>query len=158
MAASQCEICPTYPLTSTAAILTKLIHSSDVTCICTSSAFQDAATQCLTANCTADELQAALALQAAQCGGRKSSPVLQALPVCSERMPKCGILIFSPISTALDTLVNCRTLPVTRTMIMYLLCLTHLFLFQWPAHSDFLPVMCRRLLDLKYRKGPLIRS
>ncbi|KAG6843544.1 hypothetical protein H0H87_003356 [Tephrocybe sp. NHM501043] len=41
---------------------------TDATCVCSSAQFQDQATQCLTSTCSADDVQAALALQAQQCG------------------------------------------------------------------------------------------
>ncbi|KAH7094001.1 hypothetical protein BKA62DRAFT_721554 [Auriculariales sp. MPI-PUGE-AT-0066] len=41
----------------------------NVTCVCTSKAFQDAAGTCLTANCTPDEQQTAKDTQTAACGG-----------------------------------------------------------------------------------------
>ncbi|KAG6887011.1 hypothetical protein C0992_001202 [Termitomyces sp. T32_za158] len=41
---------------------------TDPSCICASTEFQTQAAQCLQQKCTADELQAALALQAQECG------------------------------------------------------------------------------------------
>jgi alkylhydroperoxidase/carboxymuconolactone decarboxylase family protein YurZ len=59
------------PSHQTVELLT-LEYSADLNCVCTSDAFQTAAGACLTANCTADEVGQALALQAAQCGGGTS--------------------------------------------------------------------------------------
>ncbi|KAI9455826.1 hypothetical protein HD554DRAFT_2178323 [Boletus coccyginus] len=41
---------------------------ADISCVCTSATFQSAATACLQASCTADDLAAAQALQQQQCG------------------------------------------------------------------------------------------
>ncbi|KAF9446083.1 hypothetical protein P691DRAFT_777104 [Macrolepiota fuliginosa MF-IS2] len=42
---------------------------TNTTCVCTSAQFQSDATACLKANCTADEVTAALTLQQTQCKG-----------------------------------------------------------------------------------------
>ena len=44
------------------------ICSTDLSCICKSQSFQETAANCLTANCTAADQQAALALQKQECG------------------------------------------------------------------------------------------
>ncbi|WWC58988.1 uncharacterized protein I303_101534 [Kwoniella dejecticola CBS 10117] len=43
---------------------------TDVTCVCTNADFQNAATSCLTANCTTADQTAALSLQSALCAGQ----------------------------------------------------------------------------------------
>jgi hypothetical protein len=45
-----------------------LTDSTDTSCICTNAKFQVAVAACLQANCTAADVQQALALQKAQCG------------------------------------------------------------------------------------------
>ncbi|KAG6907070.1 hypothetical protein DXG01_010678 [Tephrocybe rancida] len=46
---------------------------TDFPCVCASAAFLDAATNCLQAQCTDDDIDAALALQAQECGATTSS-------------------------------------------------------------------------------------
>ncbi|KAI0264207.1 hypothetical protein BC834DRAFT_970929 [Gloeopeniophorella convolvens] len=46
---------------------------TDVTCVCSNSAFQSAATQCLQSKCTSQDQQAALTLQQQQCAAVSSS-------------------------------------------------------------------------------------
>ncbi|KAG5716911.1 hypothetical protein E4T56_gene8528 [Termitomyces sp. T112] len=47
---------------------------TDTSCVCTSTQFQSEAQGCLQANCTAQDLQAALALQAQECGSIGATP------------------------------------------------------------------------------------
>ncbi|PPR06174.1 hypothetical protein CVT24_000702 [Panaeolus cyanescens] len=53
---------------------------TDAQCVCSSAQFQADATKCLTDNCTADDVSAALALQTAQCGAIGVSPSGTASP------------------------------------------------------------------------------
>ncbi|KAF9257849.1 hypothetical protein L218DRAFT_878505 [Marasmius fiardii PR-910] len=46
---------------------------TDVTCVCTNTAFQNAAGQCLQSTCTPDEVTAAMALQEANCANAGGS-------------------------------------------------------------------------------------
>ncbi|PBK67571.1 hypothetical protein ARMSODRAFT_959181 [Armillaria solidipes] len=47
--------------------VTQSSFRTDLTCICTNTAFQDAAASCLQSTCTAEEQQAAAALQQSEC-------------------------------------------------------------------------------------------
>ncbi|KAI0827559.1 hypothetical protein BC628DRAFT_1317841 [Trametes gibbosa] len=49
---------------------------TDVSCLCTSTAFQQAAASCLQSQCSANDVQAALALQAQQCAAGPSATAL----------------------------------------------------------------------------------
>ncbi|KAF9055629.1 hypothetical protein BJ165DRAFT_432847 [Panaeolus papilionaceus] len=53
---------------------------TDAQCVCASAQFQADATKCLTDNCTADDVQAALNLQTAQCGAIGVTPSGSATP------------------------------------------------------------------------------
>jgi hypothetical protein len=57
-------------LVLTSLILTHAAHirSTDLSCVCNSTSFQQTAANCLTANCTAADQQAALELQKQECG------------------------------------------------------------------------------------------
>jgi hypothetical protein len=55
-------------LTSLNLTHTAYIRSTDLACVCNSTSFKQTATNCLTANCTAADQQAALELQKQECG------------------------------------------------------------------------------------------
>ncbi|KAF5372694.1 hypothetical protein D9615_009859 [Tricholomella constricta] len=63
---------------------------TDAACVCASTAFQTAALTCLTEKCTAEEQQAAIALQGQQCagiGGSSAAPTGSTTPTGSGSQP-----------------------------------------------------------------------
>ncbi|KAH9856862.1 hypothetical protein C2E23DRAFT_857090 [Lenzites betulinus] len=57
----------------TSAVANGCTGVTDLTCLCTSTAFQQAAASCLQSTCTADEVQAALTLQQEECASVSAS-------------------------------------------------------------------------------------
>lgn len=53
----------------TSFLMRSSFSSTDLTCVCTNTAFQAAAKACLLANCTTADQQAALQLEQAECNG-----------------------------------------------------------------------------------------
>ncbi|KAI0061791.1 hypothetical protein BV25DRAFT_1870555 [Artomyces pyxidatus] len=76
---------------------------TDLQCVCTSTAFQSAAQQCLTSQCTQADQQAALQLQQSQCA---SSPSL--LSLCT-RISSAASSVSSTESAATSTLTSAQS-------------------------------------------------
>ncbi|KAG1831638.1 hypothetical protein EV424DRAFT_1534304 [Suillus variegatus] len=81
---------------------------TDLSCVCTSTAFQDAAGACLQANCTTAEVAQAMALQQSECASVSgSSTTPSGTPTTS------GTSTMSGISTTSGTSTSTTTSPAT---------------------------------------------
>ena len=71
------------------------IRSTNLSCVCNSTSFQQTAANCLAANCTVADQQAALQLQQKECGGIYL-PAISFLDSPLTRLPQVRLLSTSP--------------------------------------------------------------